>query len=369
MWTLLLAGLLLAQSADFNAQGMKALDAREYDAAIELFTKAIAADNADYGAHFNLALAYSVSGKDTLAIPEYRKTLELKPGVFQAELNLGTSLFNTQQFAEAADAYTAALAANANSGPAELGLGRALAHVGRRTEAEPHYRKAGALDASLREFLPELAGLYEDNHQDAEAIALYREFPENPGAQERAGVLLLRAGKPVEAIAALESAVAKSPTAANRLALAEAYTKNQQPAKAEPLVAQALGASPEDFELRMFYGRLLRDQRKLAPAADQFLASAKLKPDAVAAWTELAGMLVLLEQFPQALAALDRVRALGGETTGHYFLRALAHDRLQQRKEALENYNKFLAASQGNPDEEFQARQRVRILGRDAGKR
>ena len=120
----------------------------------------------------------------------------------------------------------------------------------------------------------------------------------------------------------------------------------------------------------MFYGRLLRDQRKLPQAAEQFLASAKLKPDSVPAWTELAGMLVLNEQFPQALAALDRVRALGGETTGHYFLRALAHDRLQQRKEALENNNKFLAGSQGkNPDEEFQARQRVRILGRDSGKR
>ena len=135
-------------------------------------------------------------------------------------------------------------------------------------------------------------------------------------------------------------------------------------------MAAALGASPEDFELRMFYGRLLRDQRKLPQAAEQFLASAKLKPDSVPAWTELAGMLVLTEQFPQALAALERVRALGGETTGHYFLRALVHDRLQQRKEALENYNKFLAGSQGkNPDEEFQARQRVRILGRDSGKR
>jgi tetratricopeptide (TPR) repeat protein len=359
MWTLLLAGIVFAQSADFNAQGVKALDARQYDSAIELFSKAIAADAADYGAHFNLALAYSMAGKDPLAIPEYRKTLELRPGIFQAELNLGTSLFNTGQFAEAADSYGRSLAANANSGPAELGLGRALARLDRRAEAEPHYRKAAALDASLREFLPELAALYEDNHQDAEAIALYREFPDNPGAVERAGVLLLHMGKLAEAITALESVVAKSPTAANRLALAEAYTKNQQPAKAEPLVAQALGAAPEDFELRMFYGRLLRDQRKLAQASEQFLASAKL-----------AGMLVLNEQFPQALAALDRVRALGGETTGHYFLRALAHDRLQQRKEAVENYNKFLAGSQGkNPDEEFQARQRVRILGRDSGKR
>src|SRR5262249_18608906 len=161
------------------------------------------------------------------------------------------------------------------------------------------------------------------------------------GAQEHVGMLLLRADKPADAIPVLEAVVAKSPTAANRVALAEAYAKTGQPAKAAPLAEQALAASPNDFELRMFYGRLLRDQKKLPRAAEQFLASAKLKPDSVPAWTELAGMLVLTEQFPQALAALDRVRALGGETAGHYFLRALTDDRLQQRKEALEYYNKF----------------------------
>jgi len=36
----------------------------------------------------------------------------------------------------------------------------------------------------------------------------------------------------------------------------------------------------------------------------------------------------------------------------------------------LENYNKFLAASHGDhPDQEFQARQRARLLERELGKR
>ena len=81
-------------------------------------------------------------------------------------------------------------------------------------------------------------------------------------------------------------------------------------------------------------------------------------------------MLILGEQYPAALAALDRARDLGLEGPGHLFFRATTYDHLKAREEALEYYQKFLEASQGdNPDQEFQARQRVLILERDLGKR
>jgi Flp pilus assembly protein TadD len=75
MWVLL--ALMLAQSVDYQAEGIKALDARQYEAAVELFTKAVAATPNDYVPHFHLALAFSLAGKDLEAIAEYKKTLEL----------------------------------------------------------------------------------------------------------------------------------------------------------------------------------------------------------------------------------------------------------------------------------------------------
>ena len=51
----------------------------------------------------------------------------------------------------------AALALNANSAVAESGLGQAIARQGRLSEAEPHYRKAVALDPAYRSGLLELA--------------------------------------------------------------------------------------------------------------------------------------------------------------------------------------------------------------------
>jgi tetratricopeptide (TPR) repeat protein len=402
MWILLLA--LFAQDADYQANGIKALEAQKYEEAVSLLAKAVAADPKDYGAHFHLALAYSLSGNDTRAIPEYKTVLELQPGLYEAEMNLGISLFRVrdaagavphlkeavakkpQQFrpvyylaealsvtgalAEAEKAYQSALALQPNSAPSEIGLARTIAGQGRRADAETHFRKAAALDPSNKDALLELAALHETAHEAAPAIAIYREFPQNPGAQERLGALLLESGHPEDAIAPLEGSVAKSPTPANRVALAQAYARSKQPEKAAAVVIPAVAAAPKDLDLRLFYGRLLRDQRKLSEAGAQFFEATKIKPDSVEAWNELAGVLIVDEKYSLAIAAFDRVEALGAATSGHHYLRAIALDHLHQKKEALEYYAKFLAESQGkSPDEEFKARQRIRILQAEAGKR
>src|SRR5580700_951553 len=99
MW--LLVAALLAQTADFEGDGIKALDAKQYDAAVDLFTKAVAADAKDYAAHFHLGLAYSLLGKDAEAIAQYKTTLELKPGLYEAELNIGVSMSRAKDAASA----------------------------------------------------------------------------------------------------------------------------------------------------------------------------------------------------------------------------------------------------------------------------
>jgi tetratricopeptide (TPR) repeat protein len=403
MWPILFLALL-AQAPDFLAEGLKALDAGQSDAAVQAFTKAVAADPADYSAHFNLALAYSLGGNDAQAIPEYRKTLELRPGLYEAQLNLsislinarqpadaipylkdavqqkpkeyrpayylGTALLETRQLPQAAEQFAKAVELDAASAEAELGLGQALARQGQRQEADLHYRKAGNLDRTYHSYLLELATLYEQHNELPQALDIYREFPDDLGAQERQGVLQLQTGQAAAAIVTLESVVAKNATAANQIALAQAYVKEKQLAKAVPLVAKSVAAAPEDFELRMFYGRILRDERRFPSAAEQFSAASKIKPDAVEAWTELAGVLIMAEQPLDGLAALDRVHSLGAETSGHFYLKAITLDRLRRNKEALESYNSFLSTNGGaNPDQEFMARQRVKALEKELGKR
>jgi hypothetical protein len=64
------------------------------------------------------------------------------------------------------------------------------------------------------------------------------------------------------------------------------------------------------------------------------------------------------------------VKGLNAEKPGHYYLRAIVLDKHQMLEPALESYEKFLASSEGKyPDEEFKARQRVRIIKKELTKR
>lgn len=404
LWSATLLAMLLLQKPDAQADGLKALEGQRYEEAVQLFTKAAAADPKDYGAHFNLALAYSLLKRDAEAILEYQKVLELKPELYEAELNLGILLVRDKepgkavahlesamktkpnqfrptyysaeaylgagQLEKAEAAYKEALQLDGKAAAAELGLGRTLAREQRLPEAAAHFEKAAELDPAFRDALLELASLYEANKQNDEAVALYRKFPDNAAAKERAGELLLESGKASDAIPELEEAVRKSPTVANRYALATAYVANKEIPKALPLLAAALKDEPANLELRLKYGRALRDEKKYQEAAQQFYQVTQAKPDSVEAWSELAGMLMLLQNDPQALAALDKVRTLGGEKPGHYYLRAIILDRNKQLQGALENYQKFLSMSDGKaPNEEFKARQRARILQKEISKK
>jgi tetratricopeptide (TPR) repeat protein len=405
MWPAMTVWLLLfAAATDYQADGLKALEAKQYGPAAQLFRQAVQADPDDYAAHFHLALAESLLGQDADAIPEYQKVLELKPGLYQAELNLGIlllrlkrpaeaaphlktavdtkpkeyraqwylaeALYATGEVAQAEQHYQAAAELDAKSAAAQLGLGRTQARQNRLSEAAEHFRQSAQLDASFNDALLELAGLYEQNHQPDEAITIYQKFPENIAAQERLGELLIEGKRFAEAIPYLEKAVMRDPTAANRLALSTAYRMNKEPQKSIEQLEKAVAAEPSSYDLRMAYGRALRDERQFIPAASQFAAAAQQKPAAKEVWNELAGVLTLAEQYPQALAALDRVHALGQEIPGDYYLRAIILDKLHQFKPALEAYQKFLASSDGkNPDEEFKARQRARIIERMLSKR
>ncbi|MGA2183596.1 MAG: tetratricopeptide repeat protein [Bryobacteraceae bacterium] len=416
MWPLLalLSGLPGFWS-DPSAEGLKALDDKRYDAAVASFTQAVAADPKDFSAHFNLAFACGMLRRDADAIAEYRKALDLKPDLYEAQLNLGIVLIRDKQPADAATvlekaafakpkefrpvyylgeallasgsaeasqkAFQTATELDPKSAFAELGLARSLARTNKLDDAAPHFHKVAELDPARRDALLELAANYETAGKPDDAIALYSQFPDDAAAQERLGQLLLQANRAAEAVDHFKAAVAKSPTAANRVGLIQAYLKTNHPDLALPLVDDALAASPGDYDLVMLKGRILRDARKFDLAAAQFLQATKLRPADWMAWSELAGLLVVMENYPPALGALDHVRALNAEKPGHVFLRAIVLDKIQELEHtgkthrealhgALESYQRFLELSGGkDPNNEFKARQRIRIIQLELNKR
>jgi len=396
MWALA-AALLFVQAADPVSDGQKALQEGRYDAAAQAFTQVIAADPKDYFSHFNLALAYSYLKRDSDGVAEYRKALELKPGLYEAELNAGMLLVRDKQPADALPlleaaagqkpaefqpryylaqaqldagapeqaqaSFQQALGMDAKCSDCELGIARALARQDKLADAAPHYKQAAAMDTAHHNALLELAGLYDKDNQADQAIAIYREFPDNAAAEERLGQLLLETKQYSDGVARLEAAYAKDPSAANRNLLAEAYALDRQPDKAVPLLAKSVAEDPKNFDLRTMYARALRDMRLFPAAVGQFEVAAELRPNDAMTWSEMSAARYLTGDVERTLAELDRARDLGEDTAGNWFFRAIILDKANQLKPALEAYQKFLSMSQGkNPDQEFQARQRARII-------
>jgi tetratricopeptide (TPR) repeat protein len=402
MWAV--AALFLLMQADYTTEGMKALDEGKYEAAVQSFRKVLEADPKDYFAHFNLAMAYTLLQRDSEAVGEYRKTLELKPGLYEAQLNAGIVLLRQKNpvealpllegaaaqkpqefrpryylaesqlqsgdYAKAEENYKLAIGLDAKSAGAQLGMAQTMVQEGRLTDADPYFRQAAQLEPRYRDYLLELAGLYEKASQNREAVEIYRQFPDNAAAQARMGALLLESKQFEDAVPRLEESYAKDPSASNRSALAAAYVFTGKTDKALPLLAQSVAGEPGNYDLRMMYARALRDKRQFQPAANQFYAAAKLKPAEPKPWTELGGMLYMAGDLPQALAAFEQAARNGENIAGNWFLRAIILDKLRQVKPAKDAYEHFLAMSQGqNPNQEFQARQRVRILQREIDKR
>ncbi len=395
--------LLIGGQSDPQAAGLQALDRQDYQQAAEIFAKLAASDPNDYSAYFNLALAETGLKQDNQAAEHYKQALVLKPGLYPAELNLGMlhlrdhqpaeaipllrdaskqkpdqakpkrylgdGLLATGDFTAAAEAYREALQLDPKSADAELGLGQSLARQNKLDEALLHYRQAAALSPNLRSLLLELSEAFSKANRPDDAISLLKEFPDNPGAREQAGRLYLATNRPADAVAQFQAAVALSPTPANHLALATAYLKNNQPDLAAPILDQALAANPNDYDIRMAIGRIHRDKHQYATAGNEFVAAAGLKPESAEAWNEAASCFVLAELYPQALAALDKIHKLNAETAGDFYFRAIVLDKLRQVKPALASYQRFLQLSDGRyPDQEFIARQRSRILEKEANR-
>ena len=85
---------------------------------------------------------------------------------------------------------------------------------------------------------------------------------------------------------------------------------------------------------------------------------------------DLISTFYLAGNYPMALAALDAADKLETPPAGAWFIRALCYDKLIQVRPALDAYRKFLELDQNrNPDQVWQATQRIHVLEKMAEKK
>lgn len=390
-------------------QADSALKKEDYAAASAALQGYLAQKPEDYRAKFNLALAYSMTGRQGDAIRLYQEVLVQQPDLLAARVNLGILLLQQGNAAEAldqfqqvvaqkpdhwaaqvnragalvelgrnqeaAEAYQRALALKPDHAPTQLAYGKVLAATD-PVAAETHLRRALELDPSLEEAKSVLAGvLVAQAAQGAdtltEAEGLYREMlashPADTKLHLRLADIYLQQKRLPEAIQELETARAGTPANADlNRTLLEAYLEAKENDKAQALLPDVLAQDPADARLYMLQGSLLMAKRQYPEAADAFRSAIKLAPREAQGYTDLASALYLMSDYEGTVMALENVAALGKDTPGTYFLRGITLDKLQIKERAYDNYQKFLQSDgKKNPDQEFQARQRSRVLERE----
>lgn len=384
-------------------QAEAAIEKKDYASAEPLLNRVTAKEPTNYLAWFDLGFVYSALGKTDASIAAYRKSVSVKPDLFESNLNLGVMLAkagqpDAEQFLrtatklkpsarveegqarawlslakvlekskpdEAIEAYRQASTLQPKDAEPHLSAGLLLEKQERVADAEQEYKQVLALDPSSADALAGLANIYMRGQRYSEADAVLRKLlavrPNDAGVHMQLGRIMAIAGHNEDAIAELETALKLAPDDADvRRDLAEVYVSADKFDQAETQYRALLTAKPKDAELHARLGKALMKQRKFPEAQQELLAAVQLKSDFGDAYDNLALAANENKNYELAIKALEERAKFIPENPGSYFLRATTYDHLRDYKRAAENYHKFLEVAEGKfPDQEWQARHRL----------
>jgi len=222
-------------------QGVALIEKGQFEAAIPLLTRAVAARANDARVHKALGVAHAARGEYDLAEPAFARACHLDSKLQDACYYQGRALYALNRFEPSIDALRKAAAGWRVS----LGIAQALEALGRASEAEPEFRKALAM---CRDVDPQPGVAWGQflirQGRQGEALApleaVLTRFPKSAEAHTHLGRVWLDRGDHAAAITHLKQAVASDPRSAQaHLLLAKAYVLAGRPADAQPHFQEA----------------------------------------------------------------------------------------------------------------------------------
>jgi len=115
---------------------------QNWDAAAQVYKKAIKEDPKDLDRLLALGNVYLQQGKDNLAAEMYQRVVELDPRQIQGYLNLGVARDHLKQYEQAIESYEKVLLLKSDHALAYCNIGQAYQKLGRDKDAIAAYEKA-----------------------------------------------------------------------------------------------------------------------------------------------------------------------------------------------------------------------------------
>lgn len=391
---------------DLLDEAQAALNKNDYEAAVPPLQKFIAQRPDVAYAHFQLAYAYTALKRADDARQEYERCIALDPKMAEAQLNLGILLLEKQpedaitplrkavellpsqsrpryllgvaeeqsgDLSGAAESFEGASRLDPKDVDSLTRLGRVYLRQGRPADAEGKFRAALDLQPKSPEALQGLAQSL-DAQKKPQATEAYRSYlavqPGDKGARLRLLHLLVEQEKYDEALAEIGKNGAGPLTVDDLKLRADIEVGQKELDGAIATLRQAIALAPSDAQLHGGLGRIYLQKHEFADAEKELKAALQLDRSNLAYWKDLSSTYYLAGNCQAALGTLDVIAKAETPGAGAWFIRALCYDKLSQIQPALDAYRKFLALDENkNPDQVWQANQRIHVLEKMAEKK
>jgi tetratricopeptide (TPR) repeat protein len=347
------------------------------DDAADLYGKAITANPKSFEAHLSLGLLLAREGKPDEARPELVTATTLDPGDAGpalkarawralAQIDRPKPGGDNDPTAASTDLIEA-LKISPETESDTLLAANLAEDAGQYDSAEAAYRRILANNPKSQPATAALAHLLLARKQYPEAETMLRaaleQFPNDPTLSVQLATVLTAEDK-AEALPLLQQLHASHPddaSMARMLAIVEADAGDYD--ASDKLFVELLAKKPQDPDLLVGHGQNLVRQQHYAEAFAAFESATLTDQANVDAWSGLAFAAERLGRPEVTLRALAERGKYLPDNASTYFLWAISYDKLNQKRQAIDYYQRFLEASAGKaPQEEWQARQRLEAL-------
>ena len=255
-----------ASAAALHGLGLVAYMRRDYEEAIEFFTRAIQIEGNNPQYHCNLGEALRRARRPEEALAAFERSQILMPEFLKAHLGMGNTLRDLGRIQEAVARFRLALAINPNFAEAYHYLGITLMDREQTENVIPLLRKAVALRPGYVEAQISLANALERDGPSEEALDIYlgilERDPDNTAVHNNAGNILRSLGRIEEAVSHYRKALALDPDHASayyNLSHAQKGTDDAEVARMEAMLDDPNLAAEPRTNLHFALGKIFDD--------------------------------------------------------------------------------------------------------------
>lgn len=321
------------------------------DQAINAYTDAIKYNGNNATAYYYRGLLLENKDKLVEAEADFRRALELQPGLVNARQHLGLVLLREGKGTEALQEIQTAATQDRSSSEIQTNLADIYRLGGDYNKAVSIYTEALRLKATNQDALYGRAlAFYNLTRYDAgiaDADRLVTLNPKYPGALVLDGKYQTQTGRLDEALKSFEQARQLNPNDAEvYTGLGVIYMQRSQPDLAFNSFNQAVQLDPNEIDAHFWLGALYNGQSQRDKAIAEYEKTVQLKPDWALAWRYLGDQYAAKGDFDTAIQKYNIAIQKSDKQIEAFYQRGNAYRAKGQRQQAQDDYDRALALNQ-----------------------